>query len=485
MRRDLPALAAAEHDLLVVGGGIYGAAAAWDAAERGLGVALLERDDFCGGTSWNSLKTIHGGLRHLQRLEIGELRESIRERRALLRIAPELVRPLSFLVPAYGHGPKGREALGLGLWLNDRLARDRNRGLPEAQRIPPARLLSRGEALALVPGLPQRGLAGAALWTDAQVRSSERLVVGLLQAAAAAGASLANHAEVTGLLRCRERVSGVRVRDRLDGRDFEVRARLVLNAAGPWVDGLLDLAGIARRRVPLLRSYNLVLRRPAPVGHAVGARSLGRFLFLVPWGERSMVGTGYEPADAPEPEAGIRRFFEDAGRAFPWAELRHEDVGLVHVGLVPGSGGAEGLWTRSFVVDHAEEHGVPGLLSIYGAKYTTARAVAEKAVDRAFARLGRRVPRCRTAETPLAEARVLEGPLAERARHAARAEMAITLADATLRRLDLGTAGPPPASEVDEVARALAGELGWDEARVLAEKEALARALEKHRFPLP
>jgi glycerol-3-phosphate dehydrogenase len=485
VKRDLPALAVAEHDLLVVGGGIYGAAAAWDAAQRGLRVALVERDDFGSGTSWNSLKTIHGGLRHLQRLELGELRESIRERRALLRIAPELVRPLSFLVPAYGHGPKGREALGLGLWLHDRIARDRNRGLPAAQRIPPARLLSRGEALALVPGLPQRGLAGAALWTDAQVRSSERLVVALLCAAAGAGAMLANHAEVTGLLRCRERVVGVRVHDRLDGRDFEVLARVVLNAAGPWVDGLLDLAGIARRRVPLLRSYNLVLRRPSPVAHAVGARSTGRFLFLVPWGERSMVGTGYEPAEAPEPEAGIRRFLEDAGRAFPWAELGAQDVSLVHLGLVPGSGGPDGLWTRSFVVDHEEEHRVPGLLSIYGAKYTTARAVAEKAVDRAFARLGRRTPRCRTAETPLAEARVLEGSLGERARHAVRAEMARSLADAVLRRLDLGTAGPPPEAEIDEVARVLAGELGWDEAQILAEKEALGRALDKHRFPLP
>jgi glycerol-3-phosphate dehydrogenase len=198
-----------------------------------------------------------------------------------------------------------------------------------------------------------------------------------------------------------------------------------------------------------------------------------------------MVGTGYEPADAPAPEAGIRRFFEDAVRAFPWAELRREDVGLVHVGLVPGTGGADGLWTRSFVVDHEDEHRVPGLLSIYGAKYTTARAVAEKAVDRTFARLGRRGPPCRTAETPLAEARILEGPLAERARHAARAEMALSLADAVLRRLDLGTAGPPPAADVDQVASALAAELGWDAAQVLAEKEALARALEKHRFPLP
>ena len=135
MRRDVAALAAVPHDLLVVGGGIYGVTAAYEAARRGLKVALVEAVDFGAGASWNSLKTIHGGLRHLQRLDLAHHRESVRERRTLLRLAPALVRPLPFLVPAYGHGPKGREALGLGLILNDLLSLDRNRGLPPAQRL--------------------------------------------------------------------------------------------------------------------------------------------------------------------------------------------------------------------------------------------------------------------------------------------------------------------------------------------------------------
>ncbi|HWW93867.1 MAG TPA: FAD-dependent oxidoreductase, partial [Vicinamibacteria bacterium] len=175
MKRDLGLLAAREHDLLIVGGGIYGVAAAWDAAQRGLDVALIEGEDFGAGVSWNSLKTIHGGLRHLQRADVGQMRESLRERRALLRIAPELVRPLSFLVPAYGHGIRGREALAAGLWLFDLLGRDRNRGLAPDQRIPPARSLSRRAVLEMIPALPERGLTGGALWTDAQVSSSERL----------------------------------------------------------------------------------------------------------------------------------------------------------------------------------------------------------------------------------------------------------------------------------------------------------------------
>ena len=192
MRRDLAALAGREHDLLVVGGGIHGVAVAWDAAQRGLAVALVESHDFGSGVSWNSLKTIHGGLRYLQKADLIRLRESVHERSALLRIAPALVKPLGFLVPTYGHGAKGREAMALGLVLNDLLSADRNRGLPPERRIPRSRVLSSRETLDLVPGLAAEGLNGGALWYDAQVESSERLTVGFAHAAADAGALLAS-----------------------------------------------------------------------------------------------------------------------------------------------------------------------------------------------------------------------------------------------------------------------------------------------------
>jgi glycerol-3-phosphate dehydrogenase len=163
VRRDLPALAGREHDLLIVGGGIYGAFAAWDAARRGLATALLERDDFGAGVSWNSLKTIHGGLRYLQTLDLPRMRESIRERRTLLGLAPEIVRPLPFLVPTHGHGLAGPEVLGAALLLNELVSGDRNRGLPASHRIPRGRMLSRREAAERVPGLPERqGEAGPA-----------------------------------------------------------------------------------------------------------------------------------------------------------------------------------------------------------------------------------------------------------------------------------------------------------------------------------
>lgn len=472
MRRDLGALADREHDLLVVGGGIHGAAVAWDAAQRGLKVALVEARDFASGVSWNSLKTIHGGLRYLQTLDLRRMRSSIRERSALLRVAPELVRPLPFLVPTYGHGAKGREALGMAMLLGDLVSADRNRDLPPERRLPPGRLLSPSETLELAPELPREGLSGGALYYDAQVQSSERLLIAMLRAADESGALLANQAEVTGLLVERGRVRGARLRDHAGGSDLELRAALTVNAAGPACDRLLALAGLQRPPLPLLRAWNLVLSRAVTGPQALGMRSGGRYLFAVPWSGRSLIGTAYEDAGRATADSW-RAFVAEAAAAFPWAGLREQDVAVVHCGLVPGSGDASGLATRTLLFDHESEDRLPGLVSVVGVKYTTARGVAERVVDLACARLARRTAPCRTAVTPLGHARPLEGTLEQRARAAARDEMALRLDDAVLRRLDLGTAGLPADDELAAVAAALGAELGWDPARQAAEIERL------------
>jgi glycerol-3-phosphate dehydrogenase len=472
VKRDLSALAAGELDLVVIGGGINGAAAAWDAAQRGLTVALVERNDFGAGASWNSLKTIHGGLRYLQKANLVRLRESAGERRALLKIAPALVRPLRFVVPTYGHGLTGREALAIGLRINDWLTRDRNDGLPEEAWIPAGRTVSASVARDLVPGLEARGLTGAAVWSDAQASSTERLTLAFVHAAADAGAGVANHAEAVELVRSGNRVTGVVIRDELSGETLEVRARLVLNAAGPWADEVLARAGVRREPSPLLRARNLVLDRAPSLPHGVGAKSRGRFLFLVPWAGRTLVGTEYEPAEALPRDP--RHFLAEAAEAFPWASLAAARVTLVHEGLVPGRGGAAGLATRPRLLDHEAEDGLPGLVSLQGVKYTTARAVAERAVDLVLRRLGRPAVACRTAVTPLPKACPLEGDLGSRALAAVRDEMALTLPDAVLRRLDLGTAGPPSPADLDVVCGVMTGELAWDDARARREREALA-----------
>ncbi len=480
MKRDLAALSAREHDVLIVGGGIYGACAAWDAAQRGLSVALIEKADFGSGASWNSLKTIHGGLRHLQRLEIGLLRESVRERRALLRIAPALVRPLTFLAPTYGHGLRGREALAIGMLLNDALALDRNDGVGEAERIPSARMLSADEVRARVPGIPASGLSGGALWTDAQAVDSQRLLLAFLHAAADAGAILANGVRAEALRREGAKVVGVDGVDEPTGERLALRARVVLNAAGPGVAGLLRRAGIEKPRIPLLRAWNLVLRRAVATEVAVGALSKGRYFFAVPWRDRSIVGTEYEAADRPSDPDRVRRFFGDVQAAFPWAGLRAEDVALVHVGLVPGERDASGLWSRSLVVDHQSDSGTPGLVSILGAKFTTARAVAAKALDLVARRVAKPVAACRTATTPLPRAVPLQGTIHDQVRQVLSEEMPLDLADVVLRRLDLASGGVPENAEVERVLLAMADTLGWSAERRDAERQRLQQALAPH-----
>ena len=464
----------------MVGGGVSGAAIAWDAALRGLRVALVEAADFAAGTSWNSLKTIHGGLRHLQRANVAAVRTAARERSAFLRIAPALVRPLAFLVPTHGHGLRGRQALGLALLASDVLTRDRNRGLDAAHSIPRGRLLSPAEVRARVPGLSADGLTGGALWTDAQVASSERLVLAFLHSASAEGAAVANYVAATALTRDGAgRVTGAACRDSLGGGDLAVRARVTINAAGPGIDAVLAASGVAAPGVPLLRAWNLVLRRSVVRDLAVGGEANGRFLFLVPWRDRTIVGTGYEDPNAPS--GGARAFLADAARAFPWAEIVAEDVAVVHEGFVPGRGNAGGLWTGHRVRDHARD-GAPGLISALGVKFTGARALAEAAVDAALRGLGRSRGVSRTETVALHRAAPSVGSLEDAARAAVREEMAVHLTDAVLRRLDLGTAGPSAADEVGTVLAVMAAAHGWDEAARRRETAALDAFYAEHRI---
>jgi glycerol-3-phosphate dehydrogenase len=478
LRRDLQTLTHRTHDVVIVGGGIHGAAAAWEAASRGLSVGLLEADDFGGGASWNSLKTIHGGLRHLQRLDLAGLRESVRERRAFMTIAPALVRPLGFLALASGRGMHGRAALNLGVAAAGLLSRDLQRGGPPG--APKPRSVAAADVPALVPGLGN-GCEGGALWWDAQVDSSERLVLALLHAAADAGAVVANRLPVICFLRDEETVVGVVARDALTGATIEVHGEAVLNTAGLSVDAFALGAGVPPPKVTPLRAVNLVLRRAITRDVAVGVRSGGRYLFAVPWRDRSILGTAYAPATTPAPVLAAE-FLAEAARAFSWAGLEAADVALVHQGIVPGVGKGHGLLTRSRLIDHDHADGVPGLLTVVAAKYTTARAVAEQAVDVIEQRLERPHVPSRTSVTPLPEARLLEGPLRDRARTAVQKEMALSLADAVLRRLDLGSAGEPSAEDVGVVASVMAHEFGWDLARIATERTALANFYAERRL---
>jgi glycerol-3-phosphate dehydrogenase len=539
--RDTRRLAGHTFDVLVVGGGIYGATAAWEAAHRGLSVALVEAADFGAGTSFHSLKTVHGGLRSLQRGSLTEMREFIRERRALLRIAPHLVHPLPFLVPTYKDPRRGRLLMRTALAISDLVAADRNAGLDPARQLPGGRLLTRDECLARFEGLSPTSVTGAALWHDAQMYSAERLTLAFVASAVAAGAVAANHAEVSGLRREGDRVTGARVRDRLSGELLEVRSHTVLNAAGAWARRLVDgeLSGAKNALVPRLsKAMNLVTRRPAPPC-GLGGLSHGRFFFQVPWRGVAIFGTSHAPYDGdpapalPVTAAEVESLIADVNRAFPAARLGLDDITLVHRGLLPmvsADGHEVRLARHSQLRDHRLD-GLAGLVSIVGVRYTTARHTAQQAIDVVFSALDRAAPPSRSAVTPLvggdtgpfaeflartvtARPPVLDAATAEhlarahgtgawpvldsiaadpslaaplgrscattRAEvlHAVRHEMALTLADALLRRTEAGALAHPGTDAAREAAAIMAVELGWDEPRVereLAELDAFYR----------
>ena len=504
MRRDLPGLAHTAFDLLVVGAGIHGACAAWDAVLRGLSVALVDQDDFGAGTSANSLRIVHGGLRYLARGNLARMRESIRERSTLLRIAPGLVEPLPVLVPMYGIGSRGRLALGAALALNDLASRARNQDLDPTRLIPNGRLVSRDECLRLFPGFAAEGLTGGALWYDAQLLHPERLTLSFVQAAADRGAVAANYVRVD-RLRARDGVvHGARATDRLTGAEFDIEAGAVLVAAGPWTRDVTAAVSGAEAAAPAKAEralgLNLVIgRRLAEVAVGVRARSgrredrVGggrRFLFFAPQGDATQLGTWYTLAAASEIEAaralGIRALLEEFNDACPGLRLSDRDVVRCHWGWLPLKAGAEpgrpdALAERPRVVDHGRTNGLRHLISVEGVKYTTARRVAEQAVDSVFRSLGRMSPFCQTAEQrlPGAQTKFSLKPGVEAAREdilrAVREEMALTLGDIVFRRTALGAAPGPERVPVAEAARVAGEELGWDRSRQETEIDAVMR----------
>ncbi len=423
MLRNLKRLSEETYDLLIIGGGINGVAAAWDASLRGLKVALVEKGDFGAETSSATLKTIHGGLRYLQHLDFVRARESVRARSILLAIAPHLVHPFPFIVPTYGHLMKGRAFMTAGIVMNEIVSFDRNRAIADpSNRIPRGRVLSRKECLSLVPGIKEDGLTGGVMFHDAQMRNSERLTFVFALSAAGKGADLANYVEAVGLLRKGEHVTGARVKDGMTGSIFEIRARVVANMTGPWSDitlGLLERPDPPRR---VLRSKGIQIVTPAltkDVALAVASKhrdpdalfSRGaRHYFISPWRGVSLVGTTdtvYEgdPDEFRITDRDIREFIDEINEALPSAKLTREQVPFAFGGMRPitemnldaGSKAAR----KYEVMDHAADLKVEGLISVVGVKYTTCRFLAEKVVNLVFRKLGRASPSCATATTPL------------------------------------------------------------------------------------
>ena len=422
MQRDLQRLADETFDVLVIGGGIHGLAMAWDAALRGLAVALVEKSDFAAATSANSLKTIHGGLRYLQHFDLPRMRDSIRERSAWMRIVPHLVDPLPFLVPTYGYGIESKWLMAIAVRVNDWISRHRNEMLVGVgHNIPDSRNLRCNECIDLAPWLQTKSLTGGVQFFDGQLYSSERAAMAFAHAASERGAVLANYVAAVRLVCEGVRCKGAIVRDRVSEQEFRVSARVVINAAGPWMDRVLDLAQTDQPCRPVLLSKGVQLvMRAFTSNSAVAIRSThqdpdavvnrgARHYFLTPWRGTTLCGTTDElfeghPDEFEITEADRDNFLIELQQAIPGAGLGRDMILHAFGGLRPLDGRKVGSGSQTAschrVVDHRRDLGIDGLISVVGVKYTTARLVAEQAINVATQLLGSRAP-CRTLTTPL------------------------------------------------------------------------------------
>jgi glycerol-3-phosphate dehydrogenase len=393
----LVAMSTEPVDLLVLGGGITGAGIARDAALRGIRTALVEKGDFGGATSSRSSRLIHGGLRYLEHGNFHLVFEASHERRVLLRIAPHLVRPLPFLFPVYRGARVPAWRLELGMWLYDALAAFRNVHLH--------RWLGRTRVSRLEPRLRTKGLRGASLYYDAQA-DDVRLVLATMRSAAQAGALVANYAEATSLLKSDGRVRGATIQDTLSGRAYTVRALVVVNATGPWVDSM-------RRRddphaQPLLRltkgAHVAVLRGRIGHTHAVTLTSPidGRVMFVLPWGDLSYIGTtdtdeAVSPHEVRASGSDVVYLLRSVNALFPDARLAPRDVISTWAGLRPLLAPARARSAAQVSREHRVVEGSSGLVTIAGGKLTTYRRMARDVVDLVAKRLhqldGRPLPR--------------------------------------------------------------------------------------------
>lgn len=383
MTRDFARLTNLSVDVVVVGGGIHGLFAAYDAAQRGLSTVLLERDDFGAGISFNHQRTIHGGLRALQSGDVRKCREMIRERRAWARMAPHLVRPLPFLIGTYRGTTRARTAVRLGLKVFDWLGRDRNDDVLPELHLPKGRLESAGATRRLFPGINETGLSGGAIWYDYQTIHPDRLTWCVALAAERAGATLCNYAEVTSLSTSPTGPVTVTVRDRAGNGATTLTAGHVVLAAGSGVAALTQAGGLQASLPPLVRAMNVLLDRPARDIALAARAASGRMYTLVPWRGALLAGTWQAPTAGRIEDTGSSLppdFLSDINSAFPALAVNENDVRFVHDAMVPAA-------TKGERVDLLAEpiitrvEGAPTVILLVGVKYTTARLAAARAID--------------------------------------------------------------------------------------------------------
>jgi glycerol-3-phosphate dehydrogenase len=524
-----------DFDLVVIGAGINGAGIARDAALRGLKVLLLDKGDIGGGTSSWSTRLIHGGLRYLEHGELRLVRESLRERATLMHIAPHLVRPLPVLVPIYKNSRRGPWIIRAGMFAYDLLS--------SGKILPRHRMLSRVETLEEARGVEPEGLVGAAIYYDAQVEFAERLVLENAISAVEHGAEVVTYARVNEFGIEEGMVRRIDFTNELTGAHQSVAGKIIINAAGPWVDQLLEKTGTsAPRMIGGTKGSHIIV---APFAGApltaiyVEANADERPFFIIPWNGNYLIGTTdirYR-GDLDDVEIGVEEvdyLVSETNRVIPTASLDRSKILYTYSGVRPlpftDDKDEESITRRHFIRQHRR----PGnLLSIIGGKLTTYRSLAEETVDIVFRKLGQTAPKCTTDQQLLpgantsdldefgqdfkqhrglpeaisnrllriygvraagvlkltaADALLVEvfddetQAIAAEVVYAFRNEMAQTLADCLMRRTMVGLNSARGLEAVEPAARVAQEYLGWSEDRVSKEVSNYRKYVERFRL---
>ncbi len=398
MKRDFTEIKGKSFDLIIVGGGIIGANIARDAAMRGLKTLILEKDDFASGTTSRSTRLIHGGFRYLQHFEFGLVREDMREREILLKIATHLVHPLPFLIPLTK--PADRFIMSAGTLLYDILSYDKS--------VPGRKHYSRRTTMEMEPNMKLEGLRGSDLYYDCQIWYTERLCLENIISAVDNQAVALNHAKVVGILKDGNTVKGVKVQDMFTGKDYEIASRIVVNAAGHWMDAVCGMMyGEPKRMVRRTKGKHLLTPRLSNNALVLYAKSDGRLWFVIPAGKYSLVGTtdtdykGDLEAVCAEKE-DVEYLMKEIQRLFP--NLRTGDILYTYAGLrsLPDSGDEKpsNVSRAHKTIDHEKIDGVKGFISVLGGKITGARGISEEITDLVCQKLDIKA-KCKTAITPL------------------------------------------------------------------------------------
>lgn len=382
------------YDLIIIGGGIYGVMLSLISAQKGLRSLLIEKEDFGSGTSYNSLRIVHGGFRYLQRADFQRFFESVNERRWFFQNFHGLVKPLPCLLPLYGNGVYHPSILRVALKINDVLSFNRNKNVHPDFILPSGKVVSSGEVMKIFPGVNTNGLKGGAIWYDGAMPDSQRILIEILKWACSLGAMALNYMEAKEIIIENSIVSGLIAYDCENDKYYKFKSNHIINAAGPWSR---ELAAQFDTDIPELFkcsiAWNILFDREQLSDYALAVtpeRPGARTYFLHPWKGRLLVGTGHAPwSDVTRnpipPAEGLEVFIDDLNEAIPGLCLEKKDILKIYSGLLPAKKEkTTELSVREVIIDHGERGGIKGLYSLSGVKFTTSRLVAQKTLNKIF-----------------------------------------------------------------------------------------------------